>query len=431
MLPQKPAPRRRKMTLRRFIVWSALPLLSVVAAFGVMPQTITGLAKTRILVQEITLPPISLGGDASTFWRYDRVQKGDTVTALLRRLNVEDKDAENYLRLARAAASFRKLAPGTPVQAETAADGALLALRYPVNSDSQALVERSGGGFAVRALPAQLESRIFMRTGEIRTTLYDATDAAGLPEPAANQLADIFGGHIDFHHDLAPGDRFSVVYEVAYSNGEPLHVGRVLAAEFINRGKVYRALYYKNGDSANYYSPEGYSMRRTFLRSPLEFTRISSGYSTARFHPILHKWRAHRGVDYAAPIGTKVKATAEGTVAFVGVQTGYGNVVILKHPGHFSTLYGHLSRFAYGLHTGQRIAQGEVIAYVGKTGWATGPHLHYEFRVDGTPRNPARISLPDDAMPISNAQRDAFLKGTHDLSVRLGILHNINLAQTE
>jgi murein DD-endopeptidase MepM/ murein hydrolase activator NlpD len=431
MLPQKPAPRPRKMTLQRLVVWSALPALGVVAAFGVMPQTITGAGKTRVLVQEITLPKVAPVANASTFWRYDEAQKGDTVKALLHRLNVDDPAAENYLRVSRTAASFRRLAPGVPVQAETAADGSLLALRYADAGGGQTLVERSGDGFALRALPAQLERRIFMRTGEIRTTLFDATDAAGLPDPAANQLADIFGSNIDFHHDLVPGDTFAVIYEVSYSNGQPVSVGRVLAAEFVNRGRMYRALYYGNGDHGNYYSPEGNSMRRTFLRSPVEFTRISSGFTLARFHPILHKWRAHRGVDYAAPMGARVKATAEGTVAYAGVQTGYGNVVVVQHRGRFSTLYGHLSRFAYGLHRGQHVAQGEVIGYVGKTGWATGPHLHYEFRVDGRPRNPANVAMPDDAMPISNEQRDAFLNATHDLSMRLRILHNISLAQTD
>ncbi len=431
MLPQKPAPRRRKITLRRLIVWSALPLLGAVAAFGVMPQTITGTGKARIVVQEVTLPKISPSGNASTFWRYDEVQKGDTVPALLRRLSVEDKAAEIYRRGSRAVASFRKLAPGVAVQAETDADGSLLALRYASAGGGQTLVEKSGGSFTVRALPAQLERRIFMRTGEIRTTLYDATDGAGLPEPAANQLADIFGSNIDFHHDLAPGDTFAVIYEVSYSNGEPVRVGRVLAAEFVNRGRMYRALYYGNGDSGNYYSPEGNSTRRTFLRSPVEFTRISSGFTAARFHPILHKWRAHKGVDYAAPMGTRVKATAQGAVVFVGVQTGYGNVIVLQHRGRFSTLYGHLSRFAYGLRRGQRVDQGEVIGYVGQSGWATGPHLHYEFRVDDKPRDPAKVSMPDDAMPVTNEQREAFQNATQDLSMRLRVLHNINLAQTD
>ncbi|HMC13442.1 MAG TPA: peptidoglycan DD-metalloendopeptidase family protein [Gallionellaceae bacterium] len=430
MLPQKPAPRGRKLKLRQFVVWSVLPFLGVVTAFGVMPQTGTGSAGTQTVVEEITLPHTAPSGNATTFWRNDRVQGGDTVADLLRRLNVEDSAADNYLRTARAVESFRKLSAGKAVQAETASDGSLLALRYPDNSGDHVLIEKNGNSFSARTLPAQLEHRIFMRTGEIKTTLFAATDEANLPEPAANQLANIFGSYIDFHHELRSGDRFSVIYEVSYSNGEPVRAGRILAAEFINRGKLYRALYFQNGDSGDYYTPEGYSMHLAFLRSPVEFSRISSGFTSSRLYPIMHKWRAHKGVDFAAPMGTKVMVTAEGTVSFVGEQTGYGNLVIVKHEGRFSTAYGHLSRFASQLHAGQRVVQGEVIGYVGKTGWATGPHLHYEFRVDGQQRNPLRVSTPV-APSISNTQRNAFLDATRDLSTRLGILHNISLAQID
>ncbi|HEY5994993.1 MAG TPA: M23 family metallopeptidase [Gallionellaceae bacterium] len=407
-----------------------LPPLSAVAAFGFMPQSMTLPKKTRTVVQEVALPRIAPAGNASTFWRYDRVQTGDTAAELLRRLNVEDGVADGYLRTARAVESFRKLPAGRPVQAELAADGTLLALRYADNSGSQVLVERAGSSFTVRTLPAQLERRIFMRTGVIRTGLFEAADAANLPEPAANQLAEIFAGDIDFHHELKPGDKFAVIYEVSYSNGEPAHVGRVLAAEMIVRGIQHRAFYFQNADGGNYYSPEGHSMQRAFLRSPMDFTRISSDFTTARFHPILHQWKAHKGVDYAAPQGTRVKSTAAGRVEFVGEQTGYGNLVVIKHEGRYSTAYGHLSRFASKLHVGQHIAQGEVIGFVGKTGWATGPHLHYEFRVDGKQRNPAR--MPMDSVPsISDEQRDAFVQATRDLNARLGILHNINLAQID
>jgi murein DD-endopeptidase MepM/ murein hydrolase activator NlpD len=430
MLPQKPVPRWRKLKLHRLVAWSSLPFLSVVAAFGVVPQSGLGSTGTQVVVDEIALPQPAPAGSTASFWRNDRVQSGDNVATLLHRLSVEDNAAIKYLSTAHTASSFRKLATGKTIQAETDADGNLLALRYLDNAGNQELIEKHGNSFTERTLPVQLEQRIFMRTGEISTTLFAATDAASLPDPAANQLTDIFGSYIDFHHDLRKGDRFSVIYEVAYSNDEPMHVGRILAAEFINRGRTYRALYFQNGNGGDYYTPEGYSMHRAFLRSPVEYSRISSLYTASRFHPILHKWRAHRGIDFAAPMGTRVRATAEGTIAFVGEQTGYGNLVIIKHQGRFSTAYGHLSRFASRLHTGQRVAQGEVIGYVGMTGWATGPHLHYEFRIDGYPRNPLRVALP--APPsISNAQRTAFLDATRDLSSRLSILHNISLAQID
>lgn len=426
MLPQKPAPRGRKMKLRRLAAWSGFSFLGVVTAFGVIPQAGSNPAKTKLLVEEIALPRTAPSGRATSFWRNDRVQKGDTVEEILRRLNVEDDAADRYLHNTQ---SFLKLAMGKAVQAETDANGGLLALRYPANDGSQILIERTGNNFATRVLPAEMEQRTFIHTGEIKTTLFAATDEANLPDPAANQLADIFGSDIDFHHDLKPGDRFSVIYEAAYSNGEPVRAGRILAAEFICRGKSHRALYFQASNGhGDYYTPDGRNMHKPFLRSPVEFSRISDGFTAARLHPILHKWRAHRGIDFAAPLGAKVKATAEGTVAFVGEQTGYGNVVIIKHQGRFSTVYGHLSRFARNLHTGQHVAQGEGIGYVGMTGWATGPHLHYEFRIDGKPHNPLHVATPD-APPISDAQKEAFLSATRDLNARLGMLHNTTLAQ--
>jgi murein DD-endopeptidase MepM/ murein hydrolase activator NlpD len=430
MLPQKPAPRERKIKLRHIAVLFTLPSMGMVAAFGVMPQTLAPHYKTHTVVQEVALPHIAPAGNASTFWRYDRVQEGDSVSELLRRLSVDDSIADGYLRTARAVESLRKLQPGRPVQAELAADGTLLALHYADNAGTQVVVERAGSSFSVRTLPAQLERRIFMRTGTIHTGLFEAADAANLPEPAANQLADIFGGDIDFHHELKPGDKFAVVYEVDYSNGEQAQVGRILAAEMIVHGKQHRAYYFQNEGAGSYYSPEGYSMQRAFLRSPVEFTRVSSGFTTSRYHPILHTWRAHKGVDYAAPVGAKVKATAEGTIEYVGEKTGYGNLIVIKHEGRYSTAYGHLSRFASRMHTGQHVAQGEVIGYVGKTGWATGPHLHYEFRVDGKQRNPAH--MPTTNTPsLNNEQRTVFQEATRDLNARLGILHNINLAQID
>lgn len=416
------------MTLRRLAAWSGVPFLGAVAMFGVLPQLGENSGNTRTVEEEIALPHATPSADASTFWRSDQVKRGDSVADLLRRLSVEDKVAENYFRGAHTAESFRKLAAGKTVQAETDAQGGLLALRY-LDGDSQVLIERTGNTFTARALPARLEQRLFVRTGEIRTTLFAATDEAHLPEPAANQLADIFASDIDFHHDLKPGDRFSVIYEMLYNNGEPLHSGRVLAAEIITQGRTHRALFFQaDGEHGGYYSPEGRSMLKTFLRSPVEFSRVSSGFTDARFHPILHKWRAHHGVDFAAPVGTKVKATAAGTIVFAGEQSGYGNVVIVKHSGRFSTAYGHLSRFAPHLRSGQRVAQGEIIGYVGMTGLATGPHLHYELRVDGKPRNPARVELPA-APSLDDARRDAFVVATRELNARLGTLHNVMVAQ--
>ena len=435
MLTKNTLTQERKLKLRWFVAMSSLPLLGVVTAFGIMPQTEIITAPQKTVVEEVALPQTTpVASDTTIFWRNEHVQRGDTVAELLHRLNVEDAAASEFLRTSQAAESFRHLAPGKTVQAETGADGSLLVLRYLNASGSQILIEKSTGskaGFRISLLPPQLEQRLVMRTGVIKTTLFDATDEAGLPDTTASQLADIFGGDIDFHRDLRKGDKFSVSYEVTYSNGEPVRNGRIQAAEFVNQGKAYRVVFFQSDSThGDYYTPDGKSVRKAFLRSPVEFSRISSGFTSARFHPILQKWRAHKGVDYAAPMGTKVKVTADGTVEFAGKQGGYGNVIMVNHQGRYSTVYGHLSRFASGLHRGQHVSQGEIIGYVGMTGWATGPHLHYEFRIDGQQTDPLRVALPN-ATPISTSQKAAFEEATRKLTDRLGVMSNASVAQLD
>ena len=423
MVTQNPLTQARKLKLRWFVALSTLPLLAMVSAFGIIPQSEISFTFDKKTIEDIALPAVPQEADSSNvFWRTERVQRGDTVAELLRRLNVDDINASNYLRNNKAAESLQRLSAGKDIQAETRADGSLLSLRYTSNSGSQIIIEKKDDSFSTRILNAQIEKRTVMRTGEISSTLFAATDAAGLSDAAASQLADIFSGDIDFHRDLRKGDKFSVIYEVNYSNGEAVSTGNILAAEFINQGHQYRALYYEmSKNNGSYYSPDGKNMRKAFLRSPLEFSRVSSGFTLARFHPILNKWRAHKGVDYAAAIGTKVKVTADGTIDYVGQQTGYGNVVMVNHQGHYSTVYGHLSRFASGLHRGQRVMQGDIIAYTGQSGMATGPHLHYEFKIDGQQHDPLRVALPD-ARSITAVQKAQFLAATSNIVDRLSML---------
>ncbi len=432
MLPQNTLSHAHKMKLRWFVTLSSLPLLGVVTAFGIMPQTDAISREQKSVIEEITLPFTSaVSGSATTFWRNERIQRGDTVAELLLRLNVEDQAASDYLRKDKAAESLRRLSVGKEVQAETDANGALLALRYLNNDANQIVVEKSGNGFRTRTLPAVTEKRVQIRTGEIKTTLFAATDEVGLPDPAANQLSDIFGGDVDFHRDLRKGDKFTVIYEMNYINGEPARTGRILSAEFVNHGHTYRAAYYQTTEfTGDYYSPDGKSMHKAFLRSPLEFSRVSSVFSKSRFHPILNKWRSHKGVDYAAAIGTKVKVTSDGVVSFVGNQGGYGNVVMVTHQGHFTTVYGHLSRFASGLRKGQRLGQGQIVGYVGMTGMTTGPHLHYEFKLNGIQRDPLKVALPD-GKPISEAQKTSFADRTRDLFGQLDTFRNTRIAKLD
>ena len=266
-------------------------------------------------------------------------------------------------------------------------------------------IDRHDGGFTAASSAAPVEVRWEMASGEIVSSLFAAADACNLPDAVTLQLTDVFGGDIDFYHDLRRGDRFAVVYEVRYLDGEAIGAGRIVAAEFAHLGKVSRA--YRWHDAAgveSYFTEDGAALRKAFLRSPMEFSRVTSGFSNARFHPILQTWRAHQGVDYAAPVGTPVRATASGKVLFAGTQNGYGNVIHIEHRGAFSTLYAHLSRIAPQVKQGARVVQGDVIGYVGQTGWATGPHLHYEFRVGSAARDPLTVALPDGE-PLSPASR--------------------------
>lgn len=433
MLTQNTLTQERKLKLRWLVALSSLPLLGVVTAFGIVPHSDNISTPLAMVAEEIALPDAVAAPSPTTavFWRNESVKRGDTVMELMRRLHVEDAAASEYLRRDKAAESFRKLAVNKNVQAETNVDGGLLALRYLDNNGNHVVIEKGISGFKISLQSPQIEQRQIMRTGEISSSLFAATDAVGLPESIANQLAEIFGGDIDFHRDLRKGDKFSVVYDMEYSNGEPVRSGRIQAAEFINQGQSFRAVYYKTSHThGSYYTPDGKSLRKAFLRSPIEFSRVSSGFSLARFHPVLNKWRAHKGVDYAAAQGTKVKVTAEGTVSFVGKRGGYGNVVIVEHQGRHTTVYGHLSRFANGLRRGQHVGQGDIIGFVGMTGLATGPHLHYELLVNDQQRDPLRVALPD-AIPLGNAQKLAFQNATRGLTVRLGLLRDTNLAKID
>lgn len=408
---------------------AVVPLLGMVAAFGIAPDTTTETVVLHRVIEDI---PLALTAQdeapSSEFWREERIQRGDTIGSLLARLQVDDPKASAYLRTARHVRSLYQLVPGRTVRAITTDNGELVSLRY-LNGDGMELVVRKrGDDFFAREQPLATEQRLLMSSGEIRTSLFAATDAAGLSDGVALQLTDVFSSEVDFHRDLRPGDRFAVVFEAFYSNGELVRTGRIVAAEFTNAGRTYRAIYFQDAQGrGGYYTPEGKNLRKTFLRSPLEFSRISSGFSTSRFHPVLNTWRAHKGVDYAAPRGTRVKVTADGYVQFVGQHGGYGNLIVVRHNNAYSTAYGHLSAFGKGLHAGQRVNQGDVIGFVGMTGLATGPHLHYEFRVNGAHQNPLRLAVPPGP-PITAELRIAFEESLRPLLEQLELIRGMNLA---
>lgn len=418
-------------------IWAALgvaglSLFGMVAAFGTAPSTEEILGFQRTLVEQPALPQLAaLDTSKEVFVRDERIQRGDTVASLLTRLGVREPGAIEFLRDSRDTQTiYRQLSPGKSVTARVGAEGDLQSLIFPLNGgkDLALTVERQGGGFKAIEQPLALDTQVLMKSAEIRHSLFGAADAAGIPDTVATQLADIFGGDIDFHRDLRKGDRFAVVYEAINHLGKLVRTGRILAAEFINDGKHYRAVWFQDGNGqGGYYTAEGKNIRKAFLRSPLEFSRITSGFTLARFHPILQKWRAHTGIDYGAAVGTRVRTTGDGVVEFVGTKGGYGKVVVLRHQGRYTTLYGHLSGFAAGLRKGERVAQGDVIGYVGATGLATGPHLHYEFRVDGVFRNPLTVALPS-APPLAPGQMARFQDLAQAQLARIDMMRGTNLA---
>lgn len=417
-----------KKNLRRLIILSSIPLFGMVAAFGIVPNTPLDNIPVQKIVLDLSLPNIPQANDANIkLWRQERIQRNDSVASLLARLKISNQEMTNFLRDARNIKIMRRLVPGKTIHAQTTAAGELLTLRYFPSRSEQLLIKKIDGIFKVVKLPVKRETHIQMKSGVIKSSLFAATDGANVPDSVAIQIAEIFASDIDFHRDLRKEDRFKVVYESHYSSGEPTGTGRVLAVEFVNKGKPYQAVYFEANDKERgYYTPEGKNLRREFLRSPLKFSRISSGFSRSRYHPILKKRRAHKGVDYAAPRGTPVRATANGTVAVSTRQRGYGKLIILKHRRRYSTAYAHLSAFAKGLRKGKRVNQGDIIGYVGSTGMATGPHLHYEFRINGVQRNPRRVVMPA-AIPLSSKNIPAFKKYAKPLMARLHMLRNTNL----
>lgn len=388
----------------------------LVTAFGTAPDTRQIDIAQQAITEKVTLDAQQVtANNTELFTRQEAVRSGDTVADLLHRLGVSSANALEQLR-ANTPQIFRALRPGTVVTARVRAQGELVSLDIPLKSataDSgtrlDVHVEREGQGFAVSDRQQAVESLVRIQSGEIKTTLFAAADAAEIPEETALQLTDIFGGEIDFSRGLRIGDHFTVIRQAFFHNGRELSGGRVLAAEFDNDGVRHSALWYVAADGqGDYYDRQGHSLRKMFLRSPLEISRVSSGFSRARLHPILQRVRAHRGVDYAAPSGTHVRAAGDGVVEFVGNRGGYGHVIVINHQnGHYQTVYGHLSGYAVGIGKGVRVKQGQLIGYVGMTGLATGPHLHYEFHVDGVYRNPLTVALPT-ARPLPREEMGRF-----------------------
>lgn len=424
----------RSFSKPRFKVrWLALAssglALVLFGAFSETPQAETHAVAPKTTTQEVTLPlATSTINRHEEFWQIEQVRRDDTLPILLARMNIRDQEAIKFLMLSPEAQPLNtRLMPGRMIEIKTNLDGKLLHLEYELDTENILVAGLTTEGYLVATQKLLLQNHHVLNSAVIRDSLFGATDDAGIPDQIALQIAEIFSSELDFHQDLRTGDQFSVIYEAFYNAGELIKTGKVLAVEFINRGKTYHAIHF--GDSTgkySYYTPEGKSLHKSFLRSPLEFTRISSSFNQGRHHPILQTIKAHKGVDLAAPTGTRIKASGDGEVEFIGAKGGYGNVIILKHQNGIKTVYGHLSRFSEAIRKGDKVAQGDIIGYVGMSGLATGPHLHYEFLLDNVHRDPMTVALPT-SIPIDSQYKEAFQNQTKDFMAQLDMINLRNL----
>ena len=381
----------------------------------------------RQVVESLRIPaPVAetLEEQALRLYRTDTTRSTDTAEALLQRLGVVDEAAAEFLRTDGTSRKALLGRAGRTVSAEVSDSAGLLKLttRWIQGDDDAAfqrlVVERQPDGrFASRIEGGALTVSTRLTGGIIQSSLFAATDEERIPDHVAIQLAEIFSGHIDFHTALRKGDRFSVVYETLEADGEPLRAGRVLSAEFVNAGTRYQAMWFReNGRNGAYYTLDGQRMQRAYLASPLEFSRVTSGFAM-RMHPILQTWRQHLGVDYGAPTGTPVRSVGDGVVEFAGRQGGFGNVIYLRHRNQHTTVYAHLSRI--DVRQGQSVSQGQTIGAVGATGWATGPHLHFEFRVNGIHQDPTVMARQSEALPLAASARPAFDRAAAEVRMQL------------
>jgi len=424
---------------------SAAVMLSLagfgVTAFGIAPMApdASDIPK-RLVTESVTPDEIQSQLDALAehelqLYRTDLTRTSDTVDSLLKRLNVSDAAAAQFLRTDATGRKLLEGRGGKMVRVQTDENGALTELiaRYaPSNPDqlgthfNRLTVRLIGGKLMAMIETAPLAAQVRMGSGTIRSSLFAATDEARIPDNVATQLADVFATDVDFRRQLQKGDTFSVLYEALTADGEPITwgvAGRVLAADFVNNGKTYSAVWFKGAEGkGGYYGFDGQSKKRAFLASPMEFSRVTSGFAM-RMHPILNSWKQHKGVDYGAPAGTPIRAVGDGTVDFAGWQNGYGNVVEIRHSAQRSTLYAHMSRI--DVKRGAHVEQGQRVGAVGSTGWATGPHLHFEVKVSGVQQDPMIMAKASEVIELAPAQKAAFAQLARSLRSQLEVADSV------
>lgn len=355
---------------------------------------------------------------AAPQWKEFTVQNGDNLSILFKRAGLNDRTIYELFSDAKDAKDLRNIRPGQKM-AFLVENGQLQGLNYIIDELNSLNFTRGTKGFTGKEITLKPDVKYAFRQASIDSSLYMAGKRAGMPSNLTMELANIFGWDIDFALDIQKGDSFKVMYEEQFLNGKRIGTGKIMAAEFTNAGKTFKAVRYtdKQGTS-NYYTPDGRGMHKAFLRTPIEFAKISSHFSLGRKHPVLHIIRAHKGTDYAAVRGTPIRSTGNGKVAFAGRKNGFGNTVVIQHGQGIETLYGHMNGFAKGIRSGSRVSQGDVIGYVGSTGLASGPHLHYEFHVNGQVRNPVTVPLPK-SIGIEKTELARFNETTRPLIAKL------------
>ena len=414
---------------------AVLLLCTAVTAFGVVPLAPDA---SRLPVHQVfeavQARPAQSQIDALSDFRFklfrtESTRSSDTFDSLLKRLNIDDAAAAAFLRTDANARMVLSGRAGKNVTVEVSDNQQLLKLsmRWPSDDETffkRLVIERTGTTLSSRIETAPYVATARLASGSIQSSLFAATDEAHIPDTVGVQMAEMFSSDIDFRRALRKGDRFNVVYETLEADGEVLRTGRVLSAEFVNVGKAFQAMWFQApgvdatgaANKGDYYTLDGKSLRRAYLSSPVEFSRISSGFSM-RFHPILQKWRAHLGTDFAATTGTPARTVGDGVVEFSGVQNGYGNVVFIKHRNGHETVYAHLSKLL--VQRGQNVSQGQTVGLVGSTGWATGPHLHFEFRVNGTQQDPMTIAKQSETIPVPTAALPVFRQLVKTVKIEL------------
>lgn len=423
----------RKIKLRWFFISLFLPVFGVAIALNPTKTDGRHSLPSKNIVESVLLPEINKQENPNdTFSHIAQVKSGDTLGSLLQRMYIQDASAVKQLMLNPDASVINtQLVPGHSLEVKTNLSGKLLHLEYVIDAENILVAEQSGEGYEVTTQQLLLQNHQILKSANIEGSLFGAADKADIPDQIVLQIIEIFSGEIDFREDLRSGDQINVIYEGFYNAGEMMKTGKVLAVEFINNGKKYQAVHFGDAEGKfAYYTPQGQNLHKSFLRSPLEFTRISSGFTTKRFHPILHQLRAHKGVDFAAAVGTRIKASGDGIVDFVGKKGGYGNVIVLKHQNGISTVYGHISSFAEGIRKGTQVEQGEIIGFVGMSGLATGPHLHYEFLVGKEHRDPMTVNLPT-SIPIDAKYKNAFDTASANLMAQFAILNHHQFASSK